>query len=95
MTRREQALPGAADRNCGGGQQCADVAQVFGALMAGSVAPIGGGMLYLSDVRDLGLAFGARKLARGAGACRSFGRARVEAAAALIFWVTRVIVALR
>ncbi|PCD77974.1 cation diffusion facilitator family transporter [Pseudothioclava arenosa] len=70
-------------------------AQVIGGLVAGSVALIADGVHNFSDAAALVLAFGARRLARrGADAAMSFGWARAEVVAALINYVSLVVVAL-
>ena len=71
------------------------VAQIAGGLVAGSVALIADGVHNFSDAAALVLAFGARRLARrGADSAMSFGWARAEVVAALINYVSLVIVAL-
>ncbi|WP_415183606.1 cation diffusion facilitator family transporter [Phaeovulum sp.] len=71
------------------------VAQIIGGLIAGSMALIADGVHNFSDAMSLVLAFGARKLARrGADARMSYGWARAEIVAALINYVTLVIISL-
>ncbi|MDF1619140.1 cation diffusion facilitator family transporter [Pseudothioclava nitratireducens] len=71
------------------------VAQIIGGLIAGSVALIADGVHNFSDALALVLAFGARRLARrGADAAMSFGWARAEVVAALVNYVSLIIVAI-
>lgn len=71
------------------------VAQIIGGIIAGSVALIADGVHNFSDALALVLAFGARRLARrGADAAMSFGWARAEVVAALVNYVSLIIVAI-
>lgn len=70
-------------------------AQIIGGAAAGSMALIADGVHNLSDAASLVLAFGARKLARRpASATYSFGFGRAEIVAALVNFVTLIVVAL-
>lgn len=69
-------------------------AQVAGGLVAGSVALIADGVHNFADAFALILAFGARRLARrGADAAMSFGWSRGELVAALVNYLTLIVVA--
>ncbi|MCB1400610.1 MAG: cation transporter [Rhodobacteraceae bacterium] len=70
------------------------VAQVLGGVIAGSIALVADGVHNFSDAAALVLAFGARRLARrAADAGMSFGWSRAETVAALVNYVTLVVVA--
>lgn len=71
------------------------VAQIVGGIAAASMALIADGVHNLSDAVSLVMAFGARKLARRpATATFSFGFGRAEIVAALVNFVTLIVVAL-
>lgn len=71
------------------------VAQIIGGIAAASMALIADGVHNLSDAVSLVMAFGARKLARRpATATFSFGFGRAEIVAALVNFVTLIVVAI-
>lgn len=70
-------------------------AQIIGGALAASMALIADGVHNLSDAVSLVLAFGARKLARrGADARYTFGWGRAEVIAALINFVTLIVISI-
>lgn len=70
-------------------------AQIIGGAFASSMALIADGVHNLSDAASLVLAFGARKLARrGASPSYSFGWSRAEVIAALVNFVTLIVISI-